>query len=131
MQPHLYCNKAMLSFVHEECDYSIDCIITATATYLELNFENHFDLTNVLCPYVQQLVQSSMQDVCDKLHYGDIWSFGVICKHQNCRGADLHFARVDEMKKEAQCIKTGRKYLIKDEDCYWFSSKFQSNLMNL
>ena len=131
MQPHLYRDKAMLSFFHEECDYSIDCVITATATYLEFNFENHFEHTNVLCPYVQQIIRCSMQDVCDKLHYGNIWSFGVICKHQNCKSADLHFARVDEMKKEAQCIKTRRKYLIKDKDCYWFSSKFQLNLMNL
>ena len=121
-KPQLYRNKAILSIELEESDHSIDCTITATASNIEFSIQYQSD--NV-CLHIQNIVKSSMQGVCTKLQYDEMWSFGITCKHPNCASMDSHFASVDKKEKNAIiCIKSKRRYKLQGTQVYWIHSKY-------
>ena len=125
-EPQLFRNKVVLSVEIEGFEYSIDCTITATSTHIEfMVVANHKEQMNIVFLNIQQTVKTCMQDVCSRLQYGKVWNFVIICEHPNCRKIVSHFARVDEIKKKAKCMKTKRAYQLRGKDCYWFSSKFK------
>ena len=125
-QPQLFRNKAVLFFTMKSCKYSIDCTITTTPTYIELKIvkvEQKVDLS-ILYPFVVKVLKRSLDEVCSILQYGNVWEFGVICKHANCDSKGLHFAKIDEKEQTATCTKSKRCYEFNDGDSCWFNSKF-------
>ena len=119
-KPQLYRNKAILSIELEESDHSIDCTITATVSNIEFSIQYQSD--NV-CLHIQNIVKSSMQGVCTKLQYDEMWSFGITCKHPNCASMNSHFASVDKKEKNIICIKSKRRYKLQGTQVYWIHSK--------
>ena len=120
-KPQLYRNKAILSIELEESDHSIDCTITATVSNIEFSIQYQSD--NV-CLHIKNIVKSSMQGVCTKLQYDEMWSFGITCKHPNCESMNSHFASVDKKEKNAICIKSKRGYKLQGTQVYWIHSKY-------
>ena len=120
-KPQLYRDKAILLIELEESEHSIDCTITATASNIEFSIQYQSD--NV-CLHIQNIVKSSMQGVCTKLQYDEMWSFGITCKHPNCESMDSHFASVDKKEKNAICIKSKRRYKLQGTQVYWIHSKY-------
>ena len=121
-KPQLYRNKAILLIEHEESDHSIDCTITATVATIE--FSIHQYLSDDVCLHIQNIVKRSMQGVCTKLQYDEMWSFGITCKHPNCKNMDSHFSSVDKKEKNAICIKSNRRYKLQGTQVYWIHSKY-------
>ncbi len=84
MKTHLIFNKAILSFVREEYDDPITCIMTASASSIEIRLECHEDNQyKVECPYTRDVIADSMVEACSILNYGNVWNFGVKCSHYN------------------------------------------------
>ena len=97
-KPQLYRNKAILLIELEESEHSIDCTITATVSNIEFSIQYQSDNVRL---HIQNIVKRSMQGVCTKLQYDEMWSFGITCKHPNCASMDSHFASVDKKEKNA------------------------------
>ena len=120
-KPQLYRNKAILLIEHEESDQSIDCTITATVSNIEFSIQYQSDS---VFSHIQNIVKRGMQGVCTKLQYDEMWSFGITCKHRDCKNMDSHFASVDKKEKKAICIKSNRRYKLKGTQDYWICSKY-------
>ena len=120
-KPQLYRNKAILSIELEESEHSIDCTITATASNIEFSIQYQ---THSVFLHIQNIVKRSMQGVCTRLQYDEMWSFGITCKHQGCKNMDSHFASVDKKKKKAICMKSNRRYKLQGTQVYWIHSKY-------
>ena len=122
--PRLFRNKAVLKFDLEEYDYSIKCIIAASANFVEVSLENCDDerLLRVACPYTREVITKSMKDACSRLNYGKMWRLGAVCCHRtcNCINARQHFAQIDLSKKKLICQMTTEKYPLTTQDKVWF-----------
>ena len=124
-KPQLFRNKAVLSVEAEGLEYSIDCTIASSPSVLEVGIENHIEQNDIVYPSIKITVERCMQDACSALHYYNEWSFGLNCKHRNCRNIDSHVAKVDEINMKAECMRTRRMYQLKGKDLPWFISKFK------
>ena len=119
-KPQLYRNKAILSVELKESEHSIDCTITATVSNIEFSIQYQTDSV-FLC--IQNIVKRSMQNVCTKLQYVEMWSFSITCKHPDCASMDFHFASVDKEEKNAIC-NSNRQYKLQGTQVYWIHSKY-------
>ncbi len=118
--PQLYRNKAILS-IHHKVSNDIDCVMTASASFIEVNLahckDNQF---RVVCPYTRDVIADSMVEACSRLNYGNVWKFGAICSHHMCVDKPQHFSEFDLKSGKFQCQTIEKIYPPTTQDMLWF-----------
>ena len=131
--PRLFRNKAILSFDLKESDDSIDCVIAASANFVEISLENCDDEQSqqVAYPHTQEVISESMIDACSRLNYGrNCWKFGVVCCHRICTNTRQHFAEFDLKTGRLQCQMTMKRYGLTKQYMLWFKGNDELSFNN-
>ena len=131
--PRLFRNKAILSFDLKESDDSIDCVIAASANFVEISLENCDDEQSqqVAYPHTQEVISESMIDACSRLNYGrNCWKFGVVCCHRICTNTRQHFAEFDLKTGRLQCQMTMKRYRLTKQYMLWFKGNDELSFNN-
>ena len=122
-KPRLYRDLAVMTFVPEKCECSVNCIFKVTANHIEITFEECNNEVDLVCPEIRQFINDSLPDVCTQLQYSlDIWQYGTHCRNEKCLSKKLeHEAKVEKQNTRGSCTLTKEIYPLEAKDLYWFS----------
>ena len=121
-KPRLYRDLAVMTFVPEKCEYSVNCIFKITVNHIEITFEECDNEVDLVCPEIRQFISNSLPDVCTQLQYSrDIWQYGTRCRNRRCQSVKVHNAKAVKQNTRGSCTLTRETYPLEAKDLYWFS----------